>query len=298
MKHLLRALTSALLFVWATLPIFGQNAAKPPVPGIVVGPEKVQVRVSVTDPLNRQISGLRSENFRILEDGAPQTITDFQAQATPLSLGVIFDLNGAMRNRIGSVIETIRRLRSTGLPQDEYFLVPFNTALFGQQDNSLTLLSENEASFSLPDRDAALRNAISVGLDRLMKGKNGKKVLLFITGTKVSRRLPSPWETWEFAKQAEVQVYSISELSFPMLAPIPLVRTSEVREFFPGSSGDLGYYVELTRAEVRNQYVLGYSPTNRLHDGKWRKIEVRLNPLPGLPTPTITVRPGYYAPRD
>ena len=299
MKQPLRALTSALVLTGAFLPTYGQNAAKPPVPAVVVNPDNVLVRVSVADALNRYITGLQKEHFQLLEDSVPQAIRHFAAQSTPISMGIVFDLNGGMRNSIGSVIQTIGRLRNTGRPGDEYFLIPFNQpAAYWPQDTGLSLLIEDDNAFTLPDRLQVLRAAISKGLDYLRKGRNEKKALVLITGSNYSNRLNSPWETWEYAKQSEVQVYSISDSRWSVSTPAPIVRMSEVREFFPGSQSDLSYYLELTRTEVRDQYILGYSPTNRLHDGKWRKIEVKLNPPQGLPKLTVIARDGYYAPRD
>ncbi len=299
MKHPLRALTSALVLICALLPTYGQNVAKPPAPAIVVGRDNVLVRVSVADPLNRYITGLQKQHFQLLEDRVPQAIQHFASQSTPISMGIIFDLNGGMRNTVGSVIQTIGRLRNTGRPGDEYFLIPFNQpAANWRPDTGLSLLAEDDSAFTLPDRLPALREAISKGLESLRTGKNEKKVLVLITGRDYSIRLNSPWEAWEYANQSEVQVYSISDSRWSVPPPMPIVRTSEVREFFPGTQNDLSYYLELTRTEVRDQYILGYSPTNRLHDGKWRKIEVKLNPPQGLPKLTVIARDGYNAPRD
>jgi Ca-activated chloride channel family protein len=297
MRQPLRALTSALVLICALLPSYGQNAAKPPAPAIVVGSENVLVRVSVADTLNRYIAGLQKEHFQLLEDRVPQAIRQFASQGTPISMGIIFDLSGGMRDSLSAVIQTIGRLRNSGRAGDEYFLLTFNQPTYAPQDTGLSLLLEEDA-FSLPNRLPALHAAISKGLDSLRKGKNEKKVLVLITSRSYSTRLNSPWEAWEYTKQSEVQIYSINDGRWSIPPAIPIVRTSEVREFFPGSQNDLPYYLELTRTEVRDQYILGYSPTNRLHDGKWRKIEIKLTPPQGLPKLTVIARDGYFAPRD
>ncbi|HSW40378.1 MAG TPA: VWA domain-containing protein, partial [Acidobacteriota bacterium] len=69
------------------------------------------------------------------------------------------------------------------------------------------------------------------------------------------------------------------------------------RAFFPANFNELDYYIDIIHAELRSQYMLGYTPTNLTHDGKWRRISVRLEPPRGLPRLNVTAREGYYAPR-
>ena len=104
----------------------------------------------------------------------------------------------------------------------------------------------------------------------------------------------------EFAKESGVQIYSIGQmgtLGYGMSIIRDIVGLTGGRAFFPSNFNELDYYIDLIHAELRNQYVLGYIPSNQTHDGKWRKITVKLDAPAGLPKLNVHAREGYYAPR-
>jgi len=70
------------------------------------------------------------------------------------------------------------------------------------------------------------------------------------------------------------------------------------RAFFPNSFNELDYYIDLIHSELRNQYLLGYVPSNKIHDGRWRKIKIKLDPPAGLPRLLVHSKEGYYAPKQ
>src|SRR5512139_1200632 len=107
----------------------GQEAKKAPErPVFRVGVETVFVKVSVTDPLNRYVTGLEKEHFRVFEDKVEQTVIHFTQQAAPISVGIIFDVSGSMKDNanINSARSAIVRFLQSGNAEDEYFLVTFN----------------------------------------------------------------------------------------------------------------------------------------------------------------------------
>ncbi|MEJ2247413.1 MAG: VWA domain-containing protein [Acidobacteriota bacterium] len=106
-------------------------------------------------------------------------------------------------------------------------------------------------------------------------------------------------EVREFAKESSVQIYSIGqlgELGYGMSIIREIVNITGGRAFFPNNFNELDYYIDLIHAELRNQYVLGYRPTNQNHDGDWRRIKVQLDAPRGLPDLKVHAREGYYAP--
>ncbi|MDR0310791.1 MAG: VWA domain-containing protein, partial [Acidobacteriota bacterium] len=107
-------------------------------------------------------------------------------------------------------------------------------------------------------------------------------------------------ELREFAKESNVQVYGIGQqgtLGYGFAEIQYIVSLTGGRAFFPTNFNDLDYYIDLIHAELRSQYLLGYSPTNDVHDGKWRRIAVRLEGPSGLPRLAVRAREGYYAPK-
>ena len=275
---------------------------KPPL--FKVGVETVFVRVIVSDPSNRYVAGLDKEHFKIFEDDVEQEIVSFDQQPAPISVGIIFDVSQSMKtnSNIQKAKNAIAQFLESGNPKDEYLLITFNqeTELvrdFGQRVSTL----QNDIVFQKPGGDTALYDAVYMGLSYVTDGKNEKKALILITDGEDNSSRYSPSEVREFAKETDVQIYGIGEkgeydYGFPTIES--LVRLTGGRAFFPNNFDQLDYYIDLIHSELRNQYVLGYRPTNKAHDGKWRRIKVKLDVPRGLPDLKVHAREGYYAPKD
>jgi Ca-activated chloride channel family protein len=269
-----------------------------------VGVETVFLKVSVTDPLNRYVTGLEKEHFKVFEDKVAQELTHFTQQSAPISVGIIFDVSGSMKdnNNINAARNAIMRFLQSGNPEDEFFLVTFNqktTLVTNFTHESSTI--QNEVSFRQPGGRTALYDAVYMGLDQIKGGKNEKKALILITDGEDNSSRYSAAEVREFAKESDVQIYGIGEegkLGYGRAEIQNIVALTGGRAFFPNNFNELDYYIDLIHAELRNQYVLGYSPTNKTHDGKWRKIRVRLDPPEGLPKLIVHAKEGYYAPKS
>ncbi|MBN2243812.1 MAG: VWA domain-containing protein [Acidobacteria bacterium] len=275
---------------------------KPPL--FRVGVETVFVKVAVSDSSNRYVTGLDREHFRVFEDKVEQEILYFEQQSAPISVGIIFDVSGSMKtnSNIKKAKNSIARFLESGNPQDEYLLITFNqdTELvrdFGQRVSTL----QNDIVFQKPGGDTALYDAVYMGLSYVMEGKNDKKALILITDGEDNSSRYSPSEVREFAKESDVQIYAIGEqgeFGYGLSVIENIVGITGGRAFFPNNFNELDYYIDLIHAELRNQYVLGYRPTNQVHDGKWRRIDVKLDEPRGLPKLKVTAREGYYAPKD
>jgi Ca-activated chloride channel family protein len=269
-----------------------------------VGVETVFVKISVTDPLNRYVTGLEKEHFKVFEDKVEQTVTHFTQQSAPISVGIIFDVSGSMKENanINSARSAIMRFLQSGNPEDEYFLVTFNqntTLVQGFTSQSSTI--QNQITFKQPGGRTALYDAVYMGLDQIKSGKNEKKALILITDGEDNSSRYSLSEVREFARESDVQIYAIGEegkLGYGRSEIQNIVSLTGGRAFFPNNFNELDYYIDLIHAELRNQYIVGYDPTNRTHDGKWRKIRIKLDPPEGLPKLIVHAKEGYYAPKN
>jgi Ca-activated chloride channel homolog len=290
-------------FLLSTILLTAQNKKQTAPPIFKVDVETVFVKVSVTDPLNRYVTGLEKEHFKIYEDNVEQAITHFSQQSAPISAGLIFDVSASMKdnNNIRKAKNAIARFLESGNPEDENFLITFNNKTnlaqdFTDQNTSL----QNEAAFQKPGGTTALYDAVYMGLDKIKEGRREKKALIVITDGEDNSSRYSAGEIREFAKELDVQVYAIGEegtLGTGRYEIQNIVNLTGGRAFFPNNFSELDYYIDLIHAELRSQYVLGYNPTNRVHDGKWRRIKVKLDAPQGLPKLIVKAKEGYNAPK-
>ena len=280
---------AASLLLCFVAPLQAQKPPQMQPPVIRVGEDGVFVRVLVTDVLNRYIAGLGKEHFRIYENGEQQTIHYFTRQSAPVGIGIVFDLASSMRGQGDAAGLVMSQLVQDGQAGDEYFLISFDEKTAHVQDAKGNPLAQKDIVFSeLPSpRRAPLLEAIAMGLDRLKRGANEKKALIVISDREIRSSLPA------------MQVYAISGFAswnyWGTKSP-DSAGTSGVRTFLPGSRSEMDYYIRLIQDELKNQYVLGYVPTNKIRDGKWRKIEVKLKPPKHLPPMVVVAIPGYTAP--
>jgi Ca-activated chloride channel homolog len=299
----LRAVVALLLLCFGIF-LHAQTPQKPQAPVFRVGVETVFVKVSVTDPLNRYVTGLEKEHFKVFEDKVEQSIDHFTQETAPVSVGIIFDVSGSMKtnNNIQKARNAIVRFLEQGNVQDEYFLVTFNertTLVQNFTRQSATVRSE--IALKQAGGRTAIYDAIYLGLDQIKGGTNEKKALILVTDGEDNSSRYSNAEVREFAKESDVQIYAVGEqgeLGYGRSVIQNIVGLTGGRAYFPNSFNELDYYIDLIHAELRNQYVLGYNPSNRNHDGKWRKIQVRLDPPAGLPKLIVHAKEGYYAAKN
>lgn len=275
---------------------------KPARASVRVDVDLVVVKASVTDPLNRYVTGLSPEHFRIYEDRVEQKISHFTQEEAPISVGIIFDISGSMKENIISARNSVVRFLQSGNKDDEFFLVTFNqqTALVRDFTNQATNI-RNEVGFRAPGGRTALYDAIYLGLEKMGDGKNAKKALIVITDGEDNSSRYTFGEVKQYVKELDVQIYAIGErgkLGYGSSIIQDLVSLTGGRAFFPNSFAELDYYVDLIHAELRNQYVLAYSSTNKVKDGKWRKLRIKLKPPEGLPKLHVRAKKGYYAPKS
>jgi Ca-activated chloride channel family protein len=266
----------------------------------------VLVPVTITDPLNRLVTGLDKDNFTLFEGKDQQEIKHFSSEDAPLSLGVIFDMSGSMNSKIERAREAVVEFFKTANPQDEFFMITFadkpqEISDFTQSVDDI----QGKLVYTIPKGRTALLDAIYLGVSKMRQAKYSKKALLIISDGGDNHSRYTEGEIKSLVKEADVLVYAIGiydrYISTPeeQLGPGLLTNISELtggRTFTIDNPNDLADVATKIGIELRNQYVLGYRPKNPTRDGKWRKIKVKLIPPKGLPPLRVYAKTGYYAP--
>ena len=269
----------------------------------------VLIPVTVTDPMNRFVTGLEKENFKLLEDKKEQEITQFSSEDAPLSVGVIFDCSGSMGHKLEKSRQAVAQFFKTANPDDEFFLVQFNdTASIIQPFTRNLEEIQNRLTFTQSKGRTALLDAVYLGLHEMKKGRNPRKALLIISDGGDNNSRYTENEIKNLVKEADVQIYAIgiyesgggrSRTPEESAGPALLTTIAEQtggRQYEVDNLNELPDVAAKIGVELRNQYVLGYSPTNQEHDGKYRHVVVKVVPPKGLPVLRPFWRLGYYAP--
>jgi Ca-activated chloride channel homolog len=268
----------------------------------------VLVPVTITDPMNRLVTGLDKENFQLYEGGASQEIKTFSSEDAPVSLGVIFDSSGSMSSKMDRAKDAVVEFFKTANPQDEFFMITFSDEpeVVSDFTNSVDEI-QSKLVFTVPRKRTALLDAIYMGVTKMRQAKYAKKALLIISDGGDNHSRYTENEIKALVKEADVMVYAIGiydryfATQEERLGPELLGEVAELsggRAFTVENPNDLADVATKIGVELRNQYVLGYRPVNGQRDGKWRKIKVKLLPPKGLPPLRVYARTGYYAPEQ
>ena len=268
--------------------------------------DMVLVPVTVTDPMNRLVTGLEQEDFQIYENSGQQKITSFASEDAPVSIGIIFDLSGSMTSKLIRARESILQFIKTANPQDEFFVIGFNDRpeLIEDFTNSVEDIQARLATVRSGHRTALL-DAIYYGMTKMKDARHERKALLVVSDGGDNRSRYTEGEVRAQVREADVEIYSIG--IFDPYAATPEERAgpqllNELSEetggrlFRVDDLAEMGDIAEKISTELRNQYVIGYRPKDLTRDGKWRKVKVKVNPPQGLPPLTVHARTGYYAP--
>ena len=275
---------------------------------IKVDVDLVLIPVTITDPMNRLVTGLEKDNFSVFEGPNKQEIRHFSSEDAPISLGVIFDMSGSMSNKIDKAREAVVEFFRTANPQDEFFMIAFNDRpeLVSDFTSSIEDI-QGKLVYTLARGRTSLLDAIYLGLNKMRDAKHQKKALLIISDGGDNHSRYTENEIRSIVKEADVQIYAIGifdaqpRTEEERLGPTMLSDITDVtggRTFTIDNPNELADVATKIGIELRNQYVLGYRPTNAVHDGKWRKVKVKLIPPKGLPPLHVYAKTGYYAPTE
>jgi len=269
----------------------------------------VLVNVTVTDPYDRIVTGLEQNNFEIFDEKVEQKIEAFSTEDAPISAGLIFDASGSMGDKIQKSKEAALQFFKTSNPQDEFMLVNFSD--HPDLISSFTSKSEDIQNGLLLVKSkgrTALLDAIYLGLAEMKKATTNRRALLVISDGGDNHSRYTERDIKRAVKESDVQIYAVGifeplssragtpeEASGPSLLA-DLAGASGGRLFSVEDANELPDIAEKISIELRNQYVIGYRPSNLVRDGRWRRIKVKLNPPRGLPPLQVYSRTGYYAP--
>lgn len=268
----------------------------------------VLIPVHVTTPLGTSVTTLKQENFRLFEDNVEQTIRAFAQEDAPVSIGLLFDMSGSMRNKMRKSVDAAAEFFKSANSEDEFFLIQFNE----RAKLAVPFTTDADEVYqrlarAKPSGRTALFDAINVALAEMKKARNLRKALVILSDGGDNHSRHTERQIKEALREEDVQIYSmgIFEADDSKLSPEEkngpqvleeLAAETGGRNFTVDKLDDLaGVCVQISR-ELRTQYLLGYSPQNAVRDGKYRRVKVSLVETETFPPLRPYYRLGYTAP--
>lgn len=265
----------------------------------------VLVPVSVTDSMERLVTGLRQENFQIFEGKKEQEIRHFSAEDAPVSVGIIVDTSGSMSDKMDRVQRAVTEFCETSNVDDEFFMIVFsNQPRMATDFTNNPQQLEHDLLFTQAKGETSLLDAIYMGLTKMRSARYGKKALLIISDGGDNHSRYTEREIKEAAKESDVMIYSIGtfdryvptqeELLGPELLS-DLSSPTGGRAFTLSNVNEMPAVAHRIGRELRTQYVIAYRPPTPERDGKWHRIKVRLRLPRKMPFLQAHARTGYYS---
>lgn len=264
----------------------------------------VVLHATVLDKDKHLVTTLGRENFKVFDDDVEQQIRDFKREDIPVSVGILVDNSGSMREKRAKVNAAALTFVRTSNPSDEVFIVNFNDEAFLDMDFTHKIDDLKEGLEKIDSRGGtAFYDAIQMSIDHLQEGgKMSKKVLLVVTDGEDNASRMNLEQLVKYVHQAEVVVYTVGLLGDenPRAAKRAKRAMEEISEasggiaFFPKEVNEVEGIATRVAHDIRNQYVLTYNPTNTAQDGKYHSVAVKAI-APGKNKLFVRTRTGYYA---
>jgi len=290
-------------------------AAQPPQPSKVETPEQdaiftsesrlVPLNVTVTDKTGHLVTNLTRSSFQVFENGVAQEIKDFKHEDVPVSLGLIIDNSGSMREKRQAVESSALVLVRDSNPQDEAFVVNFNDEAYLDTDFTSDIKMLEQGLAKIDSRGGtAMRDAIRMSIEHLKrKAKRDKKVILVVTDGNDNASTGSLEALVRDAQQNDVLIYAIGllteeerkEAAKAKRALNLLVESTGGQVFYPKDVTQVEQIAHEVAHDIRNQYTITYTPSNQALDGSFRQIKVAVK---SVGNPVARTRMGYYATKD
>jgi VWFA-related protein len=269
----------------------------------------VPLNVTVTDKGGHLVTNLTKSAFQITENGVVQQIKDFKHEDVPVSMGLIIDNSGSMRDKRQGVEAAALALVRDSNPEDEAFIVNFNDEAYldAPTDGSPFTNDLKVLEHGLTRIDSrggtAMRDAIGMSVDHLKKAHRDKKVILVVTDGNDNASVATLEALVRQAQQEDVLVYAIGLLSEEEKKEAAkakralhlLAENTGGLDFYPKDVSEVEKIAHEVAHDIRNQYTITYTPTNEALDGTFRTIKVLVK-APG--NPVARTRTGYYATKN
>ncbi len=272
----------------------------------------IQIPVSIHDKDGRPVNTFKKDQFQVFEDKIQQEIKLFVHEDVPLSLGLVIDNSGSMRNKRERVNGAALSFVRESNPEDESFIVNFDDSAYLEQDFTSSIGDLMDALDNLDTRgETALYDAVFLSVDKVMKeGRRDTKALLLISDGEDNTSKYKYEEVLKRLKEANVTLYAIGLLeegeTHGLFQKDPTKRAKQVLNTFAEATGGVAYFPksvdeveELCKQiarDLRNRYTVGYAPTNGKLDGSLRRVDVVVN---ASKTARLAVRwkTTYFAPK-
>jgi VWFA-related protein len=262
----------------------------------------VPLSVTVQDKSGHLVTNLTQSAFQVYENGVLQPLKVFKREDVPVSLGLIIDNSGSMRDKRAKVAAAALDLVKDSNPSDEVFIVNFNDEAFLDAEFTNDTTKMEQALSKIDSRGGtAMRDAIRMSIDHLKEGaKRDKKVLLVVTDGNDNASIIQLENLVKEAQNSGVLIYAIgllteeerTEAKKAKRSLDALTEATGGEAFYPKELADVDRIAHQVAHDLRNQYSLAYSPINQKLDGSYRQIKVTIN-APGHPI--ARTRSGYYA---
>jgi Ca-activated chloride channel family protein len=262
----------------------------------------VPLHVSVLDKNGKLVTNLPQSAFHVFENNVEQPLKIFNREDVPVSMGIIIDNSGSMREKRPKVATAALELVKASNPQDEVFIVDFNDVAYLDAPFTNNIKKLEQVLDKIDTRGGtAMRDAISMSIDYAKEsGKKTKKVLLVITDGNDNTSNETLEQLVRKARQSEVLIYCIGLLNdeepregrAAKRALKALAEASGGLDYYPKTLSEIETITPQIAHEIRNQYILAYSPLNAALDGTFRAIKVTVNAPGHL---TVRTRNGYFA---
>ncbi len=271
-----------------------------------VSVDLVLIPVTVTDALNHPQTSLTRDNFKVYESDQAQQIRYFSTEDSPISVGLLLDISGSMRDKIDTLRSAVEQFFRNANPEDDYFVITFNNQprVLSDVTQSTTGI-QTELGLVEPSGSTALLDAVYLGVSKLRNARYSRRALVIISdgGDNASRY--SLREIKSVIAESDVMVYAIGIFGSSPLKAFEEVmgerwlrgmtditggRTSTVKNV-----NELPDECALLSRELRSQYILGYQPSERMTERKWRKVRVTVTNPSDMDQLQSHYRRGYYA---
>lgn len=266
----------------------------------------VLVPVTVTDPMDRLVTGLDKSNFSVYQDKEKEQIRNLSSDDAPISVGIILDVSGSMADKIDRAREAVSQFLETANPQDEFFLITFSN---GPAVVSHFTSRVQDIESRLPTVQAkgmtALLDAIYLGMDEMHHAQYPRKALLIISDGGDNHSRYTEGEVKDLVEEGDTQIFAIGlydqyprtieEQEGPGLLR-EITDATGGRSFTIDNPNELADVATKIGIALRDEYVIAYQPKVRPRDGKYHKITVKLRPPKGLPPLHVSAKRGFYAP--